>query len=251
MGPAFRKYEELREKYLKNEYGGTNAERIARSIKRAGLSLAVLATFAHRTKLEGGVVKVHFVRNFLIDLKEEITVNGLLQELVGRLVYVSEDSNETLCDVRHISGSSRFPLKKDAERQALESFLADPMSAVPDELKDEVREGLAKKAKSISKRVRNYDNETVRRARGRKSRAVTSLTKVLAELDPDQRLVIVKAIRLNRIVPDDNGWPVNSLRKLYMALHTVLSGNNLENWQDEDVIPEAVRLADVQAVMDQ
>ncbi len=257
MGSAFYKYQELREKYLENEHCTryrirTDAERIVECISGAGLSLVVLATFAHRTKLEAnGTVKVHFTESFSVDLKEETTTDALLQDLAGQLISLNKD--QKWGKLRRISGSSGISLDDDAKRQALEGFLADPMSAVPDELKDTVTQGLAKKAKSINKHIRNYDNEVTRRARGRKSRAVTSLTNVLAELDTELRLTVINAIRLNKTVTDQYGRHSrkSSLRKLHAALSVVLSGNNLKNWQDEDVISEATRLVNVQVVMDQ
>lgn len=252
MSKSYYKWQTLCEKYkTKSSYSlQMTVEEAHQQTLRAALSLVVLATFAHRTKLEAGHAKVSFAENFSLVAEEELTAEDILKALASQLVSLRVEKDKTFASMRGISGSCGCVVT-DETKAIFEAFLADPMASMPDELKDEVLTGLEKKAKSINKRLRNYDNEIARRKRGRQSRAVTSLTKVLAELDPEYRELAVRAIRHNRTTKGKYGVEDRSLMKLLNALNTICSGNNLENWQDEEVIPEAERLASVHWVMNQ
>ena len=133
----------------------------------------------------------------------------------------------------------------------VKEFYKDPISFLPANLANEFREALKKKVKSINKRVRNYDGEYARRKKGRRARAVTSLTTVLAELDPEFRELIVRAIRHNVTTKGKYGDKDHTVMRLLNALNAVCSVNNLENWQDEEVIPEAEQLASIHWIMNQ
>jgi hypothetical protein len=257
MSKAYYKHQELCEKHgLGHVFGGEGNE--ASTIARAALSLVILATFNHTTRLKNGAIFVKFVENFSMKVEKEITAEQLLQYLAGQLVSLRKEADKTFASVRAfasvrgVTGCCGFLVSKENE-PLFEGFLKDPVAHVPGdlELKNQLLEGLKKKTKSINKRLRNYDNEKARRDRERKARAITSLSKVLADLDPEFRELAVRALRHNKWSTNKYGSKHHSLQKLLNALNTICSGNNLENWQDEDVIPEAERLASVYWVMNQ
>ena len=255
MSKAYTEAWELYEEYKLDGFCGADGlSRVQNCVAKAGIALVILATHSHTTSLEGGAVKVRFVERFKIEVKKETTAEKLLQTLAGQLVSIDLSIGKEFGLVRFLSGNFGFSLKTEEDKPVeavLRGFLDDPMSAVPVDLKESVRDGLRKKAKSINRRLHNYDNEVVRRDKGRKSRAITSLTKVLAELDPEFQDLVVRTLRHNHTTIGKYGSKDHTIRGFLNAINTICSGNNLENWQDNDVISEAARLAGVHVVMNQ
>lgn len=214
-------------------------------IEKSIFTVAILLLSNHTTWLEEGAIKVQFVRNFFVTLKEETTPRQLLQQLARKTISVEKNRlGEDNIHYRAICNSA-FVSSNPEIIKVVREFLADPMSFLPSDLVEQVREALRKKTKSINKRIRNYDSEKRRRDRGRRARAITALTKVLKDLDPEFRGLAVQALRHNHSF-------VGKHPSLYEFLNTITamcSKNNLKNWQDEEVIVEAERLADIAWVM--
>lgn len=252
MSKAFDEAQKLHTKYgIDGWHSSDDLGRAKNRVDRAGIALVILATFSHTTRLKDGAVEVRFVESFNTKVEKETTAEELLQVLTGQLVSLPTSMGKKFGSTRGISGSDGFSLKEAGIEEILQGFIDDPIAAVPPELQESVCKGLEKKAKSINKRVRNYDSEVTRRVKGRKSRAITSLTKMLAELDHEFQELAVRALRHNHTIVGKYGVETRTLQEFANSLNTILSGNNLENWQDEDVILEAVRLAGVHTVMSQ
>jgi hypothetical protein len=250
---AYTRYDQLLEKYGVEKYKWNEdpVKQVELLKKQSVFTVVVLLLSNHTTRLQDGAIKVRFVENFSVVVKEETTPQKLFRDLIGQTLSIQQDSiGHEQITYRSIPSSGGTASNPEAN-QAAKEFLADPEALLPADLTDQVSAALKKKAKSINKRLRNYDNEKARRDRGRKSRAITSLTKVLAELDPEFRELCVRAVRHNHTTTSQYGYKEHSLQHLLNAINTICSGNNLENWQDEDVIPEAERLASVAWVMNQ
>jgi len=249
MSKARRQWDDYCTKY-KSYYVGHSNEEIARQqTLKAALSLAILVTSNHTTRLQDGTVLIKFVEGFEVTVRKEITAEGLLSELANLIIDMDSNKEYVVCKFIFMGSST---LCSDPKvKTVFRGFLQDPMASVPSGLKDKVLQALKKKVKSINKRLRNYDSEKARRDRGRKSRAITSLAKVLAKLDPSFRELAVQALRNNVTTRGKYNYEEHSLLKFLDAINTMCSGNNLKNWKDKDVIPEAERLASIQWVMDQ
>lgn len=219
-------------------------------------AVAAVLDRPHTTKLkDDGVVEVRLAGGYrgpyVVETGKELTEDVLLRALVGQILEVKPANHPDFkwyVNCTAPSGSSCGPCDDPTLARA---FIKDPLGNMPAELANQVKENLVKKVKSINKRVRNFSTEKNRRDKGRKSRAVTSLTKLLSELCPESQALVVQAMRDNRRVTNEQGYEVSTLHKLYYAIGTVLQGNNEENWCSEDVISEAERLAGVHAVMNQ
>jgi hypothetical protein len=252
---VYYKHQDLCSKYGAGSppVGGKNPQY---TVTVAYCAVAAILDRPHTTKLkDDGVVEARFSGGYrgayIVEMDKELTEDTLLHALVGQVIEVNPTNHpdhKWYVNCMAPSGSSCSPYEDPTLARA---FIKDPLGNMPPQLAKQVKENLAKKVKSINKRVRNYSSEKNRREQGRKSRAVTSLTKLLADLCPESQALVVQAMRDNKRVTNEQGYEVSSLHKLYYAIGTVLQGNNEENWCSEDVISEAERLAGVHAVMNQ
>jgi len=217
-------------------------------VAKAALALVTYVTLSHTTEMKARTIKVKFVERCSIEVKKEISPEELLTALAAKAIQL--DIQNGYISTRFPSSSGSHRITKPRAISLVKDFLADPMASIPEDLRKETREGLEKKAKSINKRIRNFDSEKARRDKGRKSRAITSLSKLLAELKPEFGELAAAAIRANHTTHGQYG-DEHDFHAFYSAVGKICSGNNLTNWQDEDVIPEALRLAKVDWVMNQ
>jgi hypothetical protein len=205
MSKAYYRYQNLRKQYCpEHKWDEPVVEHVKRAAQEAGCSLAVLLTSNHTTRLDNGSINVRFVENFAATFSKEITEEELLRELASQfLSFEQVQGSGGSLGARGISGHSGRHIDPEVAAEVkglVDEFLKNPMDSVPSDLQEELLTGLRKKTKSINKRFRNYDSEAARRARGRKSRAITSLSKLLAEVDPDFRELAVRALRLNQTI---------------------------------------------------
>ena len=211
----------------RGHYGRSATE----SCLRAALALTTLATSNHRTKLEGeGVIRVIFINSITFEMTGQITPEDILRRLANQLIAFRTEKTVEIKQCCTQAQPWIWSVESE-EATIFMEFILNPEASIPDDLREEVRLALVKKAKSINKRVRNYDSEIARRKQGRHARAVVSLTKTLARLDSESRRLVTEIIRLDVVGP------------VSFALEEVRNGDNLARWQDEDVISEAERLS--------
>jgi hypothetical protein len=247
------RHEELCKKYGCFDYGwgaSFDVEWAKAEIGRVYCCLAALLSVNHTTRLSDTSIEVKFVDGYAVQASGEITPDDLRDQLLGQMISIIPGKLACV-SFNTPRGQGIMPLENKEAHQLVKDFLANPVPVIPPDLLEDIRIDLGKKVKSINKRFRNRDRETVRRAKGRKARAINSLSKALSVLDQEYRELAVAALRANKTVLSAQKFPIPALQQLHNVISAMLSGNNLQNWQDEDVIPEAERLASVIWVMGQ
>jgi hypothetical protein len=219
--------------------GGTSdAEVNHETVLAAICTIAAQLQLSHTTELTNGIVKARFANSRSIEIAGEVTPDQLFSYLVQSAVEVHPYSGKFTVNYSLFSTRGQRSCNDVTE---IQNFLNDPMAFVPDNLKPEIVETLTKKAKAINKCFRNYDSENAKRNKGKRYRAVASLSEQLATLDPHTRSIAVSVVRTDT----DRA----SLEKLIAVLKEC--AKNRHNWHDEDVITEASDLAEVKWTMNQ
>ena len=238
-------HDQLCEKYGCSDYclgASFDAKWAKDEIGRVYCCLSALLSVKHATYLLDSSIEVKFIDGYSIKVTEEITPDDLRDQLLNQMISIIPGSPANV-SYNTPRGQGIMPLNGKEAYHLIKNFLANPVSMIPPDLLGDIQTNLEKKVKSINKRLQNRDREESRRAKGRKTRAINSLSKNLSALDHKYRELAVEALRTNK--------KASALKQLHDVIGTMLIGNNLKNWKDEDVISEAERLADIIWVMNQ